>query len=278
LAATPATVSVSVRYPRIVRSLFGDTGYDMDLGQRFSGSDQARVGWFNDCLWSSEGNTGTYSGVGSNDGRFALDRDTFEKVGRYAATSGESCSVGGLNEFNACSAVLADMAKIGGPDTLFRGYWTDMFDRWIEEGCYDEVTRRLGYRLQLVSATLPKEVRRGARFAVRLAVRNAGFGKVYNPRPLDLIFVGADHTVTTRLTADARAQLPLAGQTVESSWTVTAADELRPGERYALYLRLPDPSPRLEPDNRYTIRLANANGIWDPDTGRHDLGASVTAR
>jgi Domain of unknown function (DUF4832)/Domain of unknown function (DUF4874) len=274
LNATPDTLSVGVRYPRIVRNLFGDPGYEMPLGQAFSGSKQSRVGWFNDCLWSNKVNTGTYS---SSSPSFEKDRDTFEKVGRYAATSGESCSVGGLNEYNSCAAVLSDMAAIGGPDTLFRGYWKDMYSRWIGQGCYQEVSRRLGYRLSLLKATLPVAVNAGQPMTVKLQIQNSGFGKVYNKRPLDLVFVGADQVLTARLTPDARSKLPLAGQTVESEWTVAAPAGLKAGQIYQLQLRLPDPSNRLEADTRYAIRLANRN-LWDPATGRHNLGASAQVR
>jgi Domain of unknown function (DUF4832)/Domain of unknown function (DUF4874) len=271
LNATPDTISVGVRYPRIARSLYGDPGYAMPLQQAFSGSKQSRVGWFNDCLWSSKGNTGTYS---TSSPSFEKDRDTFEKTGRYAAASGESCDVGGLNEFNTCPAVLADMAAIGGPDTLFRGFWKDMYSRWISQGCYQEVSRRLGYRLSLLKATLPVAVNPGQPMTVKLHIRNTGFGKVYNKRPLDLVFVGADQVLTARLTPDARSKLPLAGQTIESEWTVAAPAGLKAGQIYQLHLRLPDPSNRLEADPRYAIRLANSN-VWDPATGRHNLGASA---
>jgi Domain of unknown function (DUF4832)/Domain of unknown function (DUF4874) len=274
LNATPDTLSVGVRYPRIVRNLFGDPGYEMPLGQAFSGSKQSRVGWFNDCLWSNKVNTGTYS---SSSPSFEKDRDTFEKVGRYAATSGESCSVGGLNDYNSCAAVLNDMAAIGGPDTLFRGYWKDMYSRWIGQGCYQEVSKRLGYRLSLLKATLPVAVNAGQPMTVKLQIQNSGFGKVYNKRPLDLVFVGADQVLTARLTPDARSKLPLAGQTVESEWTVAAPAGLKAGQIYQLHLRLPDPSNRLEADTRYAIRLANRN-LWDPATGRHNLGASAQVR
>lgn len=275
LDATPPSVHVDVRYPRIVRAMFGERGYSMDLEERFSGSHQSRLGWFNDCLWSSRGNTGTYSGSNDDNGVFELDRDTFESVGRYAASSGESCSVGGLNEFNSCEAVLEDMVLIGGPDTLLRGYWSGMYERWIEEGCYDEVTRRIGYRLQLVSATLPVYAAAGVDLEVSLELRNTGFGKVHNARPLDLVFVSADHEATVRLTDDARRQLPLSGETTTSAWTVPAPDDLLEGHEYQLFLRLPDPSQRLQADDRYTLRLANEGEIWDARSGRHDLGMSV---
>jgi Domain of unknown function (DUF4832)/Domain of unknown function (DUF4874) len=274
LNATPDTLSVGVRYPRIVRNLFGDPGYVMPLGQAFGGSKQSRVGWYNDCLWSSKGNTGTYS---TSSPSFEKDRDTFEKVGRYASASGESCNVGGLNEYNTCAAVLSDMAAIGGPDTLFRGFWKDMYNRWISQGCYQEVSKRLGYRLSLLKATLPVAVNAGQPVTVKLQIRNSGFGKVYNKRPLDLVFVGADQVLTVRLTPDARSKLPLAGQTVESEWTVAAPSGLKAGQIYHLHLRLPDPSIRLEADTRYAMRLANSN-MWDPVTGRHNLGAYAQVR
>jgi Domain of unknown function (DUF4832)/Domain of unknown function (DUF4874) len=274
LNATPDSLSVGVRYPKIARSLFGDPGYAMPLGQAFSGTKQSRVGWYNDCLWSNKGNTGTYS---TSSPSFEKDRDTFEKVGRYASASGESCSVGGLNEFNTCVAVLADMAAIGGPDTLFRGYWKDMYSRWISQGCYQEVSRRLGYRLSLLKATLPVAVNSGQPMTVKLQIRNSGFGKVYNQRPLDLVFVGAGEVLTARLTPDARSKLPLAGQSAESEWTVAAPAGLKGGQIYQLHLRLPDPSNRLQADPRYAIRLANSS-LWDPATGLHNLGASAQVR
>ncbi len=279
LKATPSWMNVGVRYPRVVRSMFGDPGYKMDLALRFSGSDQSRVGWYNDCLWSNKGNTGTYS-TGS-DASFALDRNTFETVGRFAATSGESCDVGdGLNQYNYCTGsngVLTDMAKVGGPDTLFRGYWATMYDNWKSQGCYDEVSRRLGYRLSLVSATLPVKVKAGQTFSVSLEITNTGFGKVSNPRPLDLLFVGSSGTTVARLTGDARQQFPLAGETKAYTWTVTAPSTLVTGSIYKLSLRLPDPSARLASDSRYAIRLANQGGIWNATTSSHDLQASVQA-
>jgi hypothetical protein len=274
LNATPDTLSVGVRYPRIVRNLFGDPGYATALGQAFSGSKPSRVGWFNDCLWSSKGNTGTYS---TSSPSFEKDRDTFEKVGRYASTSGESCSAGGLNEYSTCSAVLRDMAAVGGPDTLFRGYWKAMYSRWISQGCYQEVSKRLGYRLSLLKATLPMVVSAGQPMTVKFQIRNSGFGKVYNKRPLELVFVDADQVLTAQLTPDARSKLPLAGQTVESEWTVAAPAGLKAGQTYQLHLRLPDPSNRLEADTRYSIRLANSD-MWDSATGRHHLGASAQVR
>ncbi len=272
LNATPDTLSVGVRYPDIVRDIYGDPGYVLPLDQIFSGSKQSRVGWYNDCLWSNKGNAGTYDKES-----FEKDRDTFEKVGSYAATSGESCDLGGLNEYNTCAAVLADMAAIGGPDTLLRGFWKDMYSNWIGQGCYEEVSRRLGYRLQLLKATLPAAVSSGQPMTVKLQIHNAGFGKVYNMRPLDLVFVGPDQVLTARLTSDARPKLPLAGQTVESEWTVAAPAGLKVGQVYRLYLRLPDPSSRLEVDPRYSIQLAS-DSPWDPATGRHDLRATVQVR
>lgn len=274
LGATPKWLSIGNRYPLFVRQRFGDPGYAMNVSGAFSGSDQSRVGWYNDCLWTDKSNTGTYSYDVSTQ-RGDLDRDTFEKIGRYAATSGESCSSAGLTSYSTCSAVLADMALLNGPDTLFRKYWTGMYDRWTKDGCYDEISRRLGYRLQLVSATLPTKINAGSPLSVTLDVRNTGFGKVYNPRPIDLVFVGPGGSFTARLSDDARKHLPLGGQTIKHEWSATAPAGLQPGQSYALFLRLPDPSSKLSPDSRYAIRLANAGGIWNVQTARHDLGASV---
>jgi hypothetical protein len=279
LDALPNTVSINIRYPRFVRELFGranDTGYIMDLNQRFSGSRQSRVGWSNDCFVVDRTNVGTYRfWEGEDQGN--LDRDTFMRIGRYAPGTGETCSVGGLTPFSSCSAALQEMATMGGPDALYRKYYFGIYDRWIAEGCYHEISRRLGYRLVLDNMTLPTTVSPGGAMSVQATIRNVGFGKVYNPRPMDLIFVGPSGAHTARMDNDARFELPLRGETVTSTFNFTAPTGLQRGGTYSLFLRLPDSSPRLAGDTRFAIRLANV-GLWDATTGRHNLNATVTAQ
>lgn len=268
-----------IRYPIWAYEWFGNT-FQLPPGDTpFSGTRQARLGWYNDCIVSSPSDGGTFRGSWAGPTAFQQDLDTFAAMGRRAATSGETCSAfGAPNASSAGAAAITQFTNQGGPDHLNRSYYEAIYSDWIATGHYNEISRRLGYRLVLESAEVPESVTPGASMQVKLTIRNRGFGKVYNPRPIDLVMVGASNTRTVRLTADARRDLPLAGEVTTTTYTVTAPVDLSVGQLYSLFLRLPDPDPLgngLAADNRYAIRLANL-GVWSGATGRNDLGAFVT--
>ena len=174
-----------------------------------------------------------------------------------------------------CTEAQAEMALIH-HDYLNRDYGTPQINAWITNGCYDVIARSIGYRIALTSVTVPTGMAAGSSMFITLAMTNMGYGKVFNPRPIDLVFVGSGGPFTARVTGDARRDLPLGGSSVESMFTFNAPADLVSGQSYDLYLRLPDASTNLASDNRYAIRFANSGGVWDDSTGRHDLGMSVT--
>lgn len=248
------------------------------VANRFDGSDISRTGFYMDCLWTnvSHGDTFDYFTPSNT----APDLAAAAAGARIAPVTGETCNLGGLNAENDGSLVLGTGPKSGrtlGVDALYRKFWPNMYSKWIAEGTYPEISRSLGYRLVLVNAEVPESVTPGATMQVKLTIRNRGFGKVYNPRPIDLVMVGPSNTRTVRLTADARRDLPLGGDVTTTTYSVSVPADLVVGNLYSLFLRLPDPDPLgngLADDNRYAIRLANL-GMWNGATGRHDLGAFV---
>lgn len=277
LAAVPTTRMVAHRNPIHVRERFGESGYAMSLDDRFTGTPQSRLGWLNDSYVANQSHGGTYdtwSGHPQPD-RYLLDRATFWHIGQYAVGTGESSDLGGLNEWNTSVAAIEEMAG-SHIDTLFRKFYTPIIDRWISEGYYGEISRRLGYRLVMREAELPTQMVIGDPASIRVQISNVGFGKVYNPRAVDVVFVGAGGPFTARATADARRSLPLGGETVDVILEFTVPVGMTPTADYDVHLRWPDPSAAIEDDNRYAIRFANT-GVWDAATGRHDLSASITA-
>ena len=249
---------------------------DFDPDDRFTGTDQSRVGWYNDCLFTNQEHAGTFNFDG---GKGEIDMQAAAMMGRYAVTNGETCRIGGLNSYNDGPAVIEGMSYLGGPDILFRQYFTDVYDKWIASGDYDEISRRLGYRLALREATLPTSAVPGSLVSVSFIMENSGFGKVYNPRPLELVLTrrSDDSEYRIVLEEDVRRSLPLAGEVTTLSYTVRLPPDLGAGT-YELSLALPDTSERLRTDHRYAIRLANQD-MWIADdswNGLNDLGAVVT--
>ena len=281
LDALPDTRMIGHRYPYLLYELYGSPGY-IERDEYFSGSDQSRIGWLNDCFLMGRGNVGTYN-TWSTEENFNRDRSIFEEIGRYAVASAETCNAGGgLSEYNTCEASIAEMELLSGPDLLNSAYWVGVYDRWKEpapgwpNGCYDEITLRLGYRLALRSAQLPTSASPDDTIRVTLDLENTGFGKVYNPRPLELVLVSDSDVRRLRIYDDARWYLPLGGERREISRVLRIPADM-PSGTYRMYLSLPDASARLSDDARYAIRLANED-MWiaaDSWNGLNDLGATI---
>lgn len=274
------TIMIGMRDPRHdkgIRSYYTGSSWQMPLERRFLTEEypQARVGWYNDCYVTDRSNIGTYN-FDAGDSVGNTDRATNAWVGQYAATSGETCSNAGVTSYGLGPAVITECQTMGGPDTLYRKFWTGHYNNWISSGHYKEISRRLGYRLALVNATLPTAVEPNQSVSISLTIKNAGFGKVHNPRPFDLVFVGTGGPRTVRVDPDVRRKLPLGGQTVTSNWTFNIPSSLTIGSNYAVYARFPDPSSALENDDRYSIRLANTGGLWDGNTGRNSLSTTIS--
>lgn len=255
----------------------------LPTADRFNGSDLARVGHKNDSFLRNVTDAGTYAfpevGFAYTPAHVTFLKDWLFDSSRYVVHGGELAAdvdwtFGGRE---AGPDALGEMPLVH-IDYLNRDFGTDVINTWISGGYYPEMTRRFGYRLALLEATVPVIVNPSGSMTVSLMMRNDGFGKVYNPRPIDLVFVGSGGPFTVRLTSDARRDLPLGGETKVLEYTVTAPAGLVEDASYTLHLALPDPDPNgngLDEDPRYSIRLANT-GVWDDATGRNALGATIT--
>lgn len=170
-----------------------------------------------------------------------------------------------------CATALYEMALL---------HWTALNEDWHPEviaefknqGCYETMRERLGYRLVLREGLWPSRVLPGASCELRLALENEGFAAPLLPRQVFLVLVGQGRWLVLPLAVDPRRWEP--GEHAVAAG-ITVPQEL-PAGRYLLGLWLPDPSPRLRDDPRYALRFAN-DGVWDPYTGVNVLGDVVVA-
>jgi hypothetical protein len=144
---------------------------------------------------------------------------------------------------------------------------------WVAEGCRDEIARRLGYRLQLISADLPTVAAAGGVLPIQLNLENVGFAAPINPRPAVLLLRHpvSDAVLSLPLAVEPRRWLP-GLHTIIASPTLPA--DLPPGA-YELLLHLPDPHAMLADRPEYAIQLANLD-TWEPATGYNRLLHTVT--
>jgi len=266
LDAIPESRMIQIRTPGRIRSVVGSPSPST---VPFGTEPQARIGFVNDCFLASKSDVGTYSGDQ------VQDRAEAATLSRYTVTGGETCSVGEPSPRNGCVTALDELAQFHW-DYINSSYYKGILDTWRNEGCFDEVSLRLGYRLGLTKGSVTKTVAAGETLTVNLTMENSGFGKVYNPRPADLVLRNTEtgQEYTLRASDDIRTLLPVAGETKGVQLNVTVPGTVANGT-YRVYLRLPDAASNLANDVRYDIRLANVS-TWDASTGLNDLKLTTT--
>ena len=193
---------------------------------------------------------------------------------QYTVMGGETCQVSLGEQRTECPTALGELAQFHW-DYLNVDFFGNTIDRWRRDGCFGEIEARLGYRFEMRSASADTQVESGGRLGLTVEMANEGFGKLYNPRPLNVVLVDEATGALTRVerASDARTVLPLSGRSTTLDLGIDLPDGL-PAGTYRLHLELPDGSSALAGDARYSIRMANV-GTWRPATGTNDLGLVV---
>jgi Domain of unknown function (DUF4832)/Domain of unknown function (DUF4874) len=297
LDALPPERMMQVRTPQMKQKyVHGPTAptdaTPLSAADAFGGSRAARIGFYNDCYLADSTDMGTFSDYDLGHGTSAQDTTNFRNYlaqeTRYAPMGGETC---------ALNPPTADCASVGGnadPDMAFshysflnEGYNASVNNNWAAHGCMEDIKRRLGYRLQLVSGILPTEAQAGQVIPLTLEFQNTGFAALFNPRGMELILrnttTGKKYFAELSRDFDARRWLP--GTNYLLTAKLSLATNMVAGG-YEMLLNLPDPAPSLYTNAAYSIRLANSNAVssvgatlgdfWEPATGYHRLGQILT--
>ena len=149
-------------------------------------------------------------------------------------------------------------------------------------GCIENIKRKLGYRLQLVSGHFRTEAQAGQAILLSLEFQNVGYAAPFNPRGLELVLrhtvIGEEFYAALSRDTDVRRWLPGTNHVLTAQLSLPS--DLPLGS-YELLLNLPDPTPTLYGLIPYSVRLANSNAlssvgtvlgdVWEPATGYHNL-------
>jgi hypothetical protein len=274
LATLPKERVIAVRTPQQKRQLTGDET-PLTAQQAYSNSPKARIGAHNDCFLASKDDWGTYWPI--DDASLAKQKDFLYQDNQFLPQGGETCNEAeDAQPYIGCENALKDLALIRW-STINSEYHEGVLQRWKNEGCYDEVERRLGYRFRLIEATVASGVAPGGSLSVAVNMANDGWARPYNTRGLELILRNKSTGAVTRIPVsqgDTRLFLPGPGETKTLNLAAQLPASVTPGN-YDLLLNLPDPAPSLNTRPEYSIRLANQN-VWEVQTGYNKLNASIT--
>jgi hypothetical protein len=156
---------------------------------------------------------------------------------------------------------------------LNKDYHPDVLQRWINEGCMDEIKRRLGYRLELLEATISDSIKPTGVFNLDFQIANRGFASPFNPRNLEIILRNTGNGQRYRLISEVDPRFWSAGDTTFVNITGGIPSDMPEGN-YTAFLFLADPEYRLHDNPDYAIRLAN-NYLWEDSTGYNSLNHQI---
>ena len=266
LDAVPEQRQIELRTPFYKMSLFGLKLADtLTLAEAHQPTTKARLGGHNDCYLSSATDVGTFNNT--NERKFWGAESLFTIMGGESCELAEYCHCQPDTEKNRYHGALKDLA-IYHFTYLNNGYHQSVLRRWRDEGCMEEIKRRLGYRYVLDEGKFTKEPKAGKSFEIELTLHNEGFAPAQNPRDAELVLTDASGQVvkTWPLESDPRYWMP-EEQTIIKQ-TLTLPDGI--SGTMTLYLNLPDPCETLHDNPLFSIRLANT-GVWKEDTGYNQL-------
>lgn len=267
LQVVPKERMVTLRFPRYKWDIFGwnsETCQPLTSEDAFTGTDKARIGYANQ----------GYMGDMNSYAMFKLinERSYAEKDGTFVVMEGE---VSAARPFNMAKGTVLSYSQSVHQMCLTRnqGDAKGAYQAWRDNGDYDEVCRRLGYRFRFIETTAPDRVKPGNLFRLSMKITNDGWGSIVNPRNVQVLLRNKKtkelYRVEVKGPRENRLWLPLAGETKDLVVSAGIPDKMAVGT-YELFLNLPDPMPRLINRPEYSIRLANT-GMWEAATGFNRL-------
>ena len=184
---------------------------------------------------------------------------------RFVPFGGETCRVDPRGD---CNNSVPEMTILH-INYLNIDYNKKVLDRWKEQGCFDEIRRRIGYRFVLESAQLPQQVKPGEEFNLVFKIRNTGFAELFNPRKVEIVLINNTTGSENVTVLEEEPRFWGAGETTTVHTAISIPVNLKKGE-YTVGIRMPDLAPSIHDDPRYAIRFANKD-TWDEKTGTNIL-------
>ena len=271
LNALPSDRMINIRTPHFKREIFNGSRSDDTLkitaANAFDESNLTRVGHLNDCFLASATDFGTYVTIGWS------RQEELDYIGgesRFAPHGGETCNPssfsGGPNAISEMEQLHTDYMNLDWQPTVIQG--------WVNDGSFDEIDNRLGYRFELKTAALPNEVKPSGLLEIQFDIDNVGFGELFNPRNVEVTLENnaTGTIVSAPLQVDPRFWSGGSSNQVQAFLAVPAS--LQEGT-YTVGLQMPDIEPGLRNDVRYSIQFANL-GVWDSQQGINILKTDLS--
>ena len=265
LESFPKEIKIQLRTPKIKQDFIASS-IPMDATIGYGTSNNARLGFHNDCFMASVDDYGTYIDV-------TADKTYISKEALFVPTGGETCPP--VNTpIASCSIAEKEMTLLKWT-YLNLDYYGPVLQEWRNNNCFADFERKLGYRLSLVSSSIKNNIAVNDAIDVSIIIKNGGFAPVYNMKNAFLIFKStANGTIyKKKLNFDVRLVTPNLNYELKES----VSSSNIPAGTYDLLLKIEDQSSKLSDKPEYSIRLANT-AVWEENTGFNKLSQTVTIK
>jgi len=267
LKAIPSSIPVQFRNPPEIMRWYPTP---LNVKDAYSGSAQSRVGFYDDCFNWNASDMGTFTG---NSESMKKQKEYISQSSQFTPTVGETCPIDVSRGSTAsCEGAIKLAEEIHltslGDSGDWHPEWIKPIDVYKNEGCWDEIVRRLGYRFVLKSATFSTITKLGSNFSAEIKIKNNGFASLVNRRDAYIVLENENKRVEFKLNTDPRKWEPNKITTIK--FYTKLPNSLIAGT-YKVALWLPDFHKNLKYNLKYAIRTANTN-TWDSQKGYNILG------
>ncbi len=293
LKCVPSPVPVTVRTPDIFAKWVGIERSELDTYQSKPGSEEARVGLYDDGYMGSNSDLGTYAN---------REKET-KWVGNQAVSSYFGGEFSGniefakeydtyLPEISITEMYNTHLSYINGNIfTLYKDYtfseeydiknviYQDFPENTKLEKQYDHsayygqdvfqfIRDHLGYRYVLRSSELSETVKSGQDLQINFKVENTGFANAVSPQKAELIIEqnGQYMKIETDVIPNNWRSCTTAAETIKAK----LPDNLPEGQ-WRAYIKISQGQNTIEQLNMRSVRFANED-IWNPMLGANYLG------
>ena len=228
---------------------------------------EARTGIHNDCFLASDTDYGTWLDS-------AVDKPRMSNHSTFTIFGGETCNPSSSR--NDCPIALQELGLFH-VTFLNNLYHPQILSHWREQGCYDNISKSLGYRLVLVSSAFPDHVRAGNELNFKITFRNDGFAAPVTEMVLKLVLweQGGNRSYVLDINGSNTDPRFWFGNRIQHSLTgsVLIPTNMSNGP-WNIFLAIVDAAPRLREIPQYNILAVNLESSMQ-ELGLNNLSRSI---
>ncbi len=259
--AVPRSRQIQVRRPMFIRDMYPNQ--TLTASAAFSQSNIARTGYHDDALLSSEDENGTYVDPGYSREAELNWADNHDRYTPFIAESDE------LSSYSDPDNAVFELGKLHA-QVLNSEYLPEVLDKWKNTtyqgtNTYDYISRHLGYRFVLSSASFNSSIPQGGALHLILQFRNTGFANLINARDFQIVLSNGTQTYAATVKDDARFWTKYRGMITEDLY-FSIPSNIPPGA-WDIYVNMPN----MSNNPLYSIRFANKN-TWVASKGYNRIG------